>query len=208
LGTNKVHTVTNTCSSYYYAWNSYPNKLPERKKKAFRFITISSYYSHKNLELIPKVLEKLQQKEIRNVEFVLTLKEEDFYKHIGPHPRIYNLGPVKPTECSSLYAECDALFLPTLAECFSASYPEAMIMELPIITTDLGFARSICGEAALYYEAKNAIAAADAIESLMNNSALKQQLIAEGRKQLRTFDTPEERARKYLKLGKTLSSKQ
>jgi len=206
LDTDQVLRVTNTASSYYTDWTAYPPKLSPKAKGTFRFITISSYYAHKNLELIPEVLRELQSRGITQVEFVLTLKEQDFQTHIGAQPGIINVGPVRPEACPSLYQECDALFLPTLAECFSASYPEAMSMEKPIVTTDLGFARSICGEAALFYEAKNARAAAEQIERLIHDQALQKDLITKGKEQLKAFDTPRERAEKYLalceKLGK------
>jgi glycosyltransferase involved in cell wall biosynthesis len=205
LKTNRVYTVTNTASNCYKYWEAYPNKLPEKPEGVFRFICITSYYPHKNLELIPKVLEVLEQKGITNVEFVLTLKDDDFSSKIRNHQMIKNVGPIPPEECPSLYNECDALFLPTLAECFSASYPEAMIMEKPIITTDLGFARSICGKAALYFKPKNVKAAADQIEKLIQDPELKTQLIIKGKEQLKTFDSPQDRARKYLELCKQFS---
>lgn len=204
LKTDKVLTVTNTASSFYSDWESYPAKLPVKEQGVFRLLTISSYYGHKNLEIIPQVLDELKQRGNNQVEFVLTLKQEDFNKHIGKHLGIHNVGPIKPAECPSLYQECDAMFLPTLAECFSASYPEAMSMEKPIITTDLGFAHSICGEAALYYEAKNAQAAAEEIERLIKNIDLQRNLIVQGKKQLKTFDSPQERARKYIELCEKL----
>ena len=200
LNVDKVLTVTNTASSYYSNWQNYPAKLPRKEQGTYRMLTISSYYGHKNLEIIPQVLRELKQRGINHVEFVVTLKPEDFDTHIGAQKGIHNVGPIKPAECPSLYQECDGMFLPTLAECFSASYPEAMIMEKPIITTDLGFARSICGEAGLFYEAKNAAAAADQIEKLINDKELQEHLVATGKDQLKTFDSPQERARKYIEL--------
>ena len=205
LKTDKVYTVTNTASTYYKNPNQFPNKLPEKQQNVFRFITVSAYYAHKNLEIIPKVLEELKRRDLCNVKFVLTLKPEDFKKHIGEHSDIVNVGPVKPPECPSLYKECDALFLPTLAECFSASYPEAMMMEKPIITTDLGFAKSICGKSALFFQPKNAKAAADKIEKLIGDKTLQKQLVKNGKEQLKTFDTPKERAQKYIELCKRFS---
>ena len=150
--------------------------------------------------MIPEVLSRLKAKGIETVDFVLTLKKKDFEQHIGEHPNIFNIGPVPPEEGPGLYAECDGMFLPTLAECFSASYPEAMAMEKPIVTTDLGFARSICGEAALFFEPKNAEAAAEQIIRLIGDEDLQQDLIEKGKRQLETFDTPRERAEKYLAL--------
>lgn len=204
FGTDKVKTVTNTASNYYRDWKAYPTKLPEKRTGIFRFVTISSFYGHKNLELIPIVLQELKKRGIETVVFVLTLKTDDFEQNIGSMDGIYNIGPIKPEECPSLYQECDGMFLPTLAECFSASYPEAMLMGKPIVTTDLGFARSICGEAALFYEAKNAKAAADQIERLIGDKMLQQDLVAKGKDQLNTFDSPQDRARKYIELCESL----
>lgn len=200
LKTDKVYTVTNTANGFYDQWKKFPERLPERKENEIRFLTISAYYKHKNLEIIPSVTKLLREKGIRNVNFILTLDPADFQKFIGFDENIINVGPVKPEECPSLYNECDFMFLPTLAECFSASYPEAMSMKKPIITTDLGFARSICGEAALYYKPRNAADAAEKIMKLINDDTLRRNLIKSGTKQLEIFDTPLSRAEKYLKL--------
>ena len=200
LKTENVYTVTNTARSYYKGWKTFSNKLPEKKPGVYRFITVSSFYKHKNLEIIPAILQELQALGKSNVEFVLTLKNTDFRNHIGEHPNIINVGPVSPQECPSLYNECDALFLPTLAECFSASYPEAMIMSKPIITTNLGFAKSICNDAALYFEPKNAKSAAREIKKLIGDKELQKRLQDRGKDQLKTFDSSKERAEKYLHL--------
>ncbi len=203
LKTQKVYTVTNTHNHFYKDWKAFPPKLPDKKDGVFRFITLSSWYPHKNLDIIPEVQQLLHRQGITNVEFVLTLKPGDFEEKVMRGRQlsgILNAGPIPPEECPSLYSECDALFLPTLAECFSASYPEAMVMEKPIITTDLGFARSICGEAALYFEPQNASAAATAIKQLIASPALQVRLKQKGKARLKQFDSPAERARKYLLL--------
>jgi glycosyltransferase involved in cell wall biosynthesis len=200
LGFDKVHTVTNTASTYYNQPESFPNKLDPKSDSLYRFVTISAFYQHKNLELVGDVAKILERRGRKNFEFVLTIKPEEFKHVFEGHLHITTVGPVPPRECPSLYSECDAMFLPTLAECFSASYPEAMIMDKPIITTDLGFARSICGDAALYFKAKDAEAAADHIERLLDDKELESTLIAQGHKELKKFDSPQERAKKYIEL--------
>lgn len=202
LGTQEVYTVTNTYSAFYLNWKRFEPKLPAKKDNHYRLLTISAFYGHKNLDIIPQVVAELDRRGITNFEFVLTLKQEAFHTHFGRDLRrkISNVGPVRPDECPSLYDECDIMFLPTLAECFSASYPEAMIMEKPIITTDLGFARSICSKSALFYKPMDSVAAADAIEKLISDRDLWQKLVGEGKLQLTHFDTAEERARKYIEL--------
>ena len=200
LGLDKVYTVTNTASSYYKQSEPFPNKLGPKPEALYRFVTISAFYPHKYLELIKEVAGILEERGRQNFEFVLTIKPEEFDHAFKGQNHIVGVGPVPPRECPSLYRECDAVFLPTLAECFSASYPEAMIMEKPIITTDLGFARSICGDAALYFKAKDANAAVDQIERLLDDKELEETLIAQGHEELKKFDSPQERAKKYIDL--------
>lgn len=200
LGTEQVFTVTNNHNSWFDAPVDYPQRLPDRREDTFRLLTLTSYYPHKNLDIIPHIINVLPPDIRERVEFVLTLNEEEFKTQISQWipPQIRLIGSVAPPECPSLYAECDAMFLPTLAECFSASYPEAMKMRKPIITSDLGFARSICEDAALYFEPCNAEAAAKQISRLAEDPGLQKDLRIRGERQLKIFDTPRQRAEKIL----------
>ena len=208
LGCDKVYTVTNAASSYYNQPECFPNKLKPKTDSLYRFVTISALYQHKNLELIGDIVKILEQRGHKNFEFVLTIKREELGQVFKGQAHITTVGPVAPKECPSLYRECDAMFLPTLAECFSASYPEAMIMDKPIITTDLGFARSICGDAALYFKAKDAEAAADQIEILLEDKELEATLIAKGHEELKKFDSPLIRAKKYIEICASMAKAQ
>lgn len=202
MGTDEVYTVSNTCHSGFTRPLQGPAQLPPRRPAEWRLLTVSAYYPHKDLEIIPRVADELRARGRTNVQFVVTLKPRDWERLPEPADRgsVINVGPVPPQDCPALYGECDALFLPTLAECFSASYPEAMAMGKPIVTTSLGFARSICRDAALYFAPSDPKAAADAIEELISDRTLQVQLVEAGRRQLATFDTAQERARKYLEL--------
>ena len=208
LGTERVYTVTNNHNGWFDAPVEYPLCLPVRGPETFRFLTVTSYYPHKNLELIPKVIEALPDALRSRVEFVLTLTEEQYRERIGSEipAQVRLVGPVPPPECPALYRECDAMFLPTLAECFSASYPEAMRMEKPIITTELGFARSICRDAALYFEPCNAESAAATIVQLVEDGTLQAGLQQKGRARLNAFDSAAERADKILAICKDLAT--
>lgn len=210
LNFQKVHTISNNHSAYYRNWKPFPNKLPPKNPNRIRLLTLSSYYIHKNLEIIPKINRILKQKGVDNVDFILTLREDDFKKRIEESGmnEVFNVGPVAPNECPSLYNECDMLFLPTLAESFSASYAEAMIMEKPIITTNLGFARSICQDAAIYFKPMDAENAAEQIIKLINDEELCKSLIENGKKRVRDFDSPEKRVEKFLHLCKLEVEKQ
>jgi len=206
LGTDRVFTVTNNHSAWYDDFRHSVPRLPEKGTNTFRLLTLSSYYPHKNLNLIPEIIDALPKSVRARVEFVLTLTEDEYRSRIGAEVpmEVRLVGPVPPQEGPSLYMECDAMLLPTLAECFSASYPEAMKMKKPILTSDLGFARSICSDAALYFTPCDARSAAIQIARLVEDPALQRDLSERGRARLSAFDTPAMRTEKILKICQRL----
>ena len=81
-------------------------------------------------------------------------------------------------------------------------------MELPIVTTDLEFARGLCGDAACYYSAINPAAAADAIYKVAIDKEYATRLVANGKEQLKKFDNYEQRAEKLVGILESLTSGQ
>lgn len=201
---SNVYTVTNTFNDYYINFQpAIKNKLPFKDKDEFRFVTLSSFATHKNLKVLNEVIPILNNKLIdKNVKFVLTLHNHELDNNFSHEAKkqIINLGRIKVEECPQVYHECDALFLPTLMECFSASYAEAMKMGKPIVTSDLSFAHTVCEEAALYFDPVNPEDIAQKIIQLVSNEELRERLIAKGNERILEFDTPHSRAVKYLKI--------
>lgn len=197
-------TVSNTCSAYFKEFTECKvKKLPDKTNNEYRFILVSKYYHHKNFEIIPEIISELLKQNVINVRFVLTLSDNE-YKQIIPlkyRKYVYNLGLVKMEECPGVYSECDAIIQPSLLEVFSANYVEAMCMKKPIIASDMTFAHTICGDAALYYEPLNAYDAAIKIQKLVNNSELQQNLVSEGDKQFKKYYSARKRAELYLSIA-------
>ena len=204
IGATKVITITNTYGSQYNHQGEGQPILPEKQKDEYRLLLLSGYYFHKNIELLNEIIPILNQLQETTIKFVLSLPQEDFQKNIREEVRenIINVGPVRPENCPQLYKECDAVFLPTLLECFSATYAEAMKMKLPILTTNLGFAQTICQNAALYFEPLNAKDAAHKIVALKNNQKLKEELLINAKKEITKFNSATERAQMYLQVCK------
>jgi glycosyltransferase involved in cell wall biosynthesis len=209
LKTDKVFTISNTYNSFFSEPLTKKLKLPHKKENELWFLTLTSYYRHKNLEIIPGILKELKHRGYDNVRFLLTLDDRTFVDIFANENtgNIINVGFVKPEDCPALYNACDYMFLPSLAECFSASYPEAMVMKRPIVTTDLPFARSICEDAALYYEPMNSVSAADTIEKLLKNENVGKTLIENGLKRLSHFVSAEERAKRILQICNMIAEK-
>tara|TARA_R110002051_G_scaffold31371_2_gene71524 strand:+ start:6769 stop:7896 length:1128 start_codon:yes stop_codon:yes gene_type:complete len=193
--TSKIFVVGNTCSNIY---NEYKKKPKLNRNKEFKLLTLSSYYKHKNLGIINNVADILNNQFKLNVTFYLTIKHEEYLKNFRENKNIVNLGPQLIEDCPKLYDNVDAMFLPTLLETFSASYPEAMKMERPILTSELDFAHDICGEAALYFNPLDSFDIANKIKTIITDPILYQDLVDKGKNRLKNFETSESRAKKYL----------
>jgi glycosyltransferase involved in cell wall biosynthesis len=203
LKTEEVYTVSNSCSSHYFKTNTYANKLADRLPNEFRFLFLSAYHPHKNFEIIKRIVDyELKINIDFSYKFILTLPNDIFNSIFEKkyHKYVYNVGPIPVPECASLYKECDGMFLPTLLECFSASYVEAMFMEKPIVTSNLGFAKTVCEGAALYIDPLDEIEITQKIKMLINNSELRKSLIQKGITQKEKFKTAAQRANSYLDL--------
>jgi len=76
------------------------------------------------------------------------------------------------------------LLLPTLLESFSATYVEAMSFDCPILTSDLDFARGVCGDAAVYFDPWNPESIKNAIVKLKEDDEVRRDFPARARRQL------------------------
>ncbi|WP_437614014.1 glycosyltransferase family 4 protein [Erwinia sp. V71] len=197
---SNVHTVSNTISSVFTDTNKYDyqvlNKLPSKGEDIW-LLTISHDYPHKNIAIIKELLELLPE----YYKFVLTVGNE-FKNNIEErhHNRLIVLGKVSSAECPPLYEICDALFLPTLLECFSASYVEAMYMAKPIFTSNRGFAKTVCGNSAYYFDPLNAFDIAKTILQAYNEPLVMKNISSAGRSIVANMPSAAERARKYLSI--------
>jgi len=210
LKTKRICTISNTLNPVFSESASSTTEclLPERDDR-IRLLTVSAYYPHKNLEIIPKVLDCLRAHGRNDIVFVLTLKNEDFQRVVPSryHDSVLNVGPQPIAKVPGIYQECDFMFLPTLLECFSASYAEAMAMGKPIITSDMGFAHTVCQDAALYFDPMNPDFIAESIIRLTSSPDLQAQLVVRGRKRMKTFGNSEDRAREILRIcGETVKN--
>jgi len=201
---DKIHVAANTYSSYF---SNFKRNLLKTDTEPFRLLTIAYPYPHKNLEVLKKVSDVLNKDSIL-YHFNITVPEA-YYQSVfqGYEHSIINLGPIKNRDCPKIYEQCDAMILPTLVECFSASYPEAMKMERPILTSNYSFSTSVCGDAALYFNAQDPVDIANKISLLANDRNLYKSLVAAGNERLNSFLSPADRCSKYINLLSKLREK-
>lgn len=167
----------------------------------------SAYYSHKNLEIVVSTAKRLRAKIGAGFHFLLTLPFNESWQRIGAAAaeagvaaQIVNHGPFSVSEAPELYQNSSMLFLPTRLETFTASYLEAMWCGLPIVTSDLDFARDLCGEAAVYTDTLEADECAKAIQYVLSDRDLQERLISEGFEQVARFPNSQGRYRMIIDL--------
>jgi len=178
--------------------------LPKKNKDEFWFVTISAYYPHKKLDMINDLVDMIKEKKL-NIKFVLTIPSDIFEnKFKQSKDYIINLGAIKLIECPYVYSKCDALFLPTLVESFTASYPEAMKMRKPILTSNYSFATSVCKKAALYFDPYNIEDVKKQINKIYTDKKVYNDMIEEGSKIVDELPSTKQRAYEYIKLCKEL----
>jgi len=147
LKQKKIHVISNSVSNTFKLSCDELTLPPKNKDKKY-FLLVSHWYKHKNIELLYEVDPSMED----NVVFILTVSDGDFKKiPINKQHLFLNVGPVSPAQCLKLYDYCDFVIQPSLLECFSANFVEAMYTQKLILTTDLDFSKTVCGDSAVYF---------------------------------------------------------
>lgn len=192
---DKIFVVEN-CYSPIFEKNIKENNISNNKDK-FNLIVPSSYYPHKNLEVVAVVCDILVERKIFDINFNFMLKKSDFEKikslckNQEAKNLLNNYGPVDYKMLAIKYLENNAVFLPTLAESSTSAYPEAFISQRPLLTSDRDFSRGLCEESAIYFDPFNAQNITDKILMIKDNVSLQKSLISKGLNQLNKYTTPE-----------------
>ena len=117
-------------------------------------------YAHKNHALLHQIVEPPVG------ELLLTLHPEEMAS-LGPFPSwVRNLGRLSPDVCRDEYSRVDALFFPSVAESYGLPLVEAMVSGLPVVCSDLPFARWLCGDQAVYFDPHDGAGARAALAEL------------------------------------------
>jgi len=96
-------------------------------------------------------------------------------------------GFVAEEDLVALYNGADVFLYPSLYEGFGLPVLEAMACGTPVIASTAGSIPEIAGEAALLIEPKDVEALASAIEQVITDQALRQELIARGLEHVKKF---------------------
>lgn len=183
----KIYVIENSFNANFIE----KSKVVNKSDGVFNIFIPSAFYPHKNLEILIEVAYILNSFNF-NFKFnflidqnslewgrILRLAESRNVSHF-----FNTYGIVPNNSMKSLYNENDFVLLPTLAEASTAVYPEAFISKRVLLTSDLDFARELCGDAAIYFNPYEPQDIADKILNIAFNEVNKNRLLTNGNKQL------------------------
>lgn len=165
------------------------SRIEERSDK-YKFLFLSKLFPHKNFEILEPLAERITNESLP-VTITLTLDNNiPSEKLLADRllklfPSVFkNQGLVAYNNLPEIYAAHDAIFFPTLLESFSATYIEAMAFGKTIVTSDLEFAREICGDLAFYFNPFDVSSAFETIKLLLCDKHTREIKISAYKKKL------------------------
>lgn len=101
---------------------------------------------------------------------------------IGKRPDVHWMGPVVDRgRLAQLYAAASMVVAHSHLEGFGMTTLEAMEVGAPVVASDIPGHREVCGDAAIYYDARDGTSLARVVRRLAEDSQLREQLVEAGR---------------------------
>jgi glycosyltransferase involved in cell wall biosynthesis len=149
--------------------------------------------SHKNLLNLLKAF-RIILDQGHELQLVFTGKKDHVYPEIPQlihdlhlEDRVVLTGFVSEEELVALMSGAEVYVFPSLYEGFGLPPLEAMQLGVPVACSNTSSLPEVCQDAAMYFDPKNVQEMADAIQKILKNPELRQELIDSGQKNLRRF---------------------
>lgn len=211
ISLDRVHVVRNTYSPIFR--DSIAGKAAATWDGRHVILVPSSYYVHKNLEVLPRAAAVLKRYLSEPFEFLFTIPVRSqgwqgiaaVAREYGVTGEVRTMGAVPHGAIGDLYRQAQLVCLPTVLECSTAVYPESFAAGVPVVTADMDFAREACGDAAVYFDPFSPGGTARAILRGLTDKAMREQLIEKGKGVLaRNYPSPAEKWSEQLSLMESL----
>ena len=128
----------------------------------------AAFYPHKNHALIQKIDRYITTLDFE-IELVITVEPDALPFDTSDKEWIKCVGILSQAECLEQYMKCSALFFPSLMESYGLPLLEAMYIGIPIICSDLPYARWMCSEGAFYFDPFEGLSACEAIKKMKDS---------------------------------------
>ncbi|MEN8858291.1 MAG: glycosyltransferase [Flavobacteriaceae bacterium] len=196
-----VNVVNNSINTLFLS------QTPRVKEvqKDFKIGVIGRNYPHKNLKILPQILDILTSKFESKVSFHVTLTEQEFVSMSESFQKnINNYGSLNVSECPKFYNEMDLIFFPSLLEVFSATPLESLYMKKPFVCSELSFNKGFLEDFAFYAKPNDAKDSAkvlmEVLELLKSNDQSLINKLNLGSEYIKNNFQPSNRAKAYLEI--------
>lgn len=199
---SKIHVVNNCVSNIY----SQPNKwmaLADRiENSGLKIGYIGRDYTHKNLNILPKVKKILENFYHLDITIYVTLNDEEWGRRSEYfRNNIENVGNLNIAQCPAFYKILDGVIFPSLLECFSATPVEALFMKKPLFASNRHFVIDVCDKYAIYFDPLNPHDMAEKINDYFRLPKQQQQRFVHlGYEHIISMPTSEDRSKNYIRL--------
>jgi len=112
---------------------------------------------------------------------------ERLARSLGVASRVRSLEGVVGEDLPGLYGAADVLVLPSLTEGFGLPPLEAMACGTPVAVSNAGSLPDVVGNAGLLFDPRDVASVADAIQEVLSDSALRDELRVRGQSRARQF---------------------
>ena len=169
-----------------------PSRLPDLPERYFLFI--GTLQPRKNLARLLRAFAKIGRTAYPSVGLVIAGREgpgsetlRALSQRLGVMDRVHWLGYVADADRASLYVNAVAFVFPSLYEGFGLPILEAMAFGTPIISSTAAALPEIVGNAGLLVDPFDVNGFALAMRRLLDDSALRESLIARGYRRVTEF---------------------
>ncbi len=189
-----------------------PKSVP---KESFKILFLCGWQLNKNVMLIPSIAHALKEK-FENFHILLTAPNDNceihrvFENDLTRHDVsgfVSVVGQVPKDKLHDLYCQVDVVLLLSKLESFSNNIIESWCYGKPIIVAREEWAKSICGDAAVYVERDSVPEIAEAIIEILNNESLRNLVITKGYQAVKDYPTIHERIKQELEYVEYIQKK-
>jgi glycosyltransferase involved in cell wall biosynthesis len=154
---------------------------------------VSTIEPRKNLSVLLRAFSRISREIPHKLILIGTMgwnaePPEKMIADLGLKERVIHMGFLsRHADLAAFYSAADAFIFPTLYEGFGLTLIEAMTCGCPVVTSDNSSVPEVVGDAALQVNAQDIEAIASAILRLLDDDSLRDELIAKGFNQARSF---------------------
>ncbi|MFH1905188.1 MAG: glycosyltransferase family 1 protein [bacterium] len=170
-------------------------------------LNVSNMKAHKNIETLIEAYSKLREKGIEQ-KLLLVGGEKERVEELQIYSEQFNVAEdviciqnIDFEDLPPLYQICDVFVFPSLYEGFGLPLVEAMASRVPVVTSNVSSMPEVVGNAGITVEPNDVDSLAKAIEKIISDSKLRENMIKMGIKQIEKFNW-QDTARKTLDVYK------